>query len=78
MAVDLTKIAIAVNVFGEPYVTPEQGPRFAVYPDTEHGVVTAATLAKGPIPEGNQYHDVEDDWLYGDEALAFLATVDAD
>ena len=78
MAVDLNAEApLALNVYSAPYA--EEGvTKWVVYPDSDQGVITAATLARGTVPEGGMHFGDEDEWYYGVDVTDFLATVDAE
>lgn len=67
----------AVNVWSaDAYGNGEHtGTRWTLYvDDDEVGALTHIIEAGGPVPEGSEYHGIDDDWLYGQEAWDFLAT----
>lgn len=76
MTVTIEQVSLALNIYGEPYVNEGDSPRWALYADSDSGVVTAATLASGDMPKDHPLYGAEDEWLYGDDVREFLARED--
>lgn len=65
----------ALNVYGAPYVGEGETPRWALYRDTGATTDTGYVVASGEVPADHPLYGAEDEWLYGDDARAFLAAV---